>query len=112
MPRPRFIPTEERRRTVKSMSGYGITQPEIATVLGLRSEKTLRKHFRAELDRGAIDAKTQILQTLYQMAISGKHVAATIFLAKTRCGLREIQVVETRPAATPDFVVTLEKKAA
>ncbi len=112
MPRPRFVPTEERRRTVMAMSGYGIKHKAIATVLGLRSEKTLRKYFRKELDRGAIDAMTQVFQTLYQMATSGKHVAATIFWIKTRGGLREIHVVEARPAGTPDFVVMLEKKAA
>ena len=112
MPRLRFVPTEERRRVAMSMAGYGNTQEEIATVLGLRSTKTLRKHFRKELDRGAIDAKTQVLQTLYKMATSGKCVAATIFLAKTRCGLREIHIVGTRPSVTPDFVVALEKKAA
>ena len=63
MPRPRFIATEERRRTVKALSGYRLSQKEIATVIGLRSEKTLRKHFRTELDRGAIEAKAQVFQT-------------------------------------------------
>ena len=112
MSRPRFIPTEERRRMVRAMSGYGVPQEDIATVLGLRSPKTLRKHFREEITRGAIDAKTQVLQTLHRMATSGKHLAATIFSAKTRCGLREIQIVESRPAATPNFIVALDKEAA
>jgi hypothetical protein len=94
------------------MSAYGIKQEDIATELGLRSPKTLRKHFSPELERGAIQANTQVGQTLFKMATSGKHPAATIFWLKTRAGWREIQVVETRPAATPDFVVAQEKKAA
>src|SRR5580700_8279827 len=88
MSRPRFVPTEEQRRLVRAMSAYGVPQEDIATVVGLRSTKTLRKHFREEVTRGAIDAKTRIRQTLYTMATSGKHLAATIFAAKTRCGMR------------------------
>jgi len=112
MPRPRFVPTEERRKIVKSMSAYGVRQEEIATSLGLRSTKTLRKYFREDLDRGAIEAKAQVLQTLYKMATSGKCPAATIFWVKSRLGWREIQVVETRPAAIPDFVVAEDPEAA
>lgn len=112
MSRPRLEPTEEQRRRVKSLSAYGIKQEHIAQMMGIRSPKTLRKHFRVELTRGAIEADAQVGQTLYQMATSGKHPAATIFWLKTRAGWREIQIVETRPAATPDFVVTVEKEAA
>jgi len=112
MSRPRFMPTGEQRRTVKSLSGYGIKQEEIAKMVGLRSSKSLRKHFRQELDRGTIEATAQVSQTLYKMATSGKHPAATIFWLKTRAGWREIQVVETRPAALPDFIVAQDKEAA
>jgi hypothetical protein len=52
MARPTFIPTEEQRRTVKSLSAYGIKQEGIARVLGIRSPKTLKKHFREELILG------------------------------------------------------------
>jgi len=67
MSRPRFIPTDEQRRTVKLMSAYGIKQEEIATMVGLRSTKSLRKHFRRELDRGAIEATAQLVRTLCRM---------------------------------------------
>jgi hypothetical protein len=112
MPRPKFIPTEERRRTVRSMAGYGVPQQDIATSVGLRSTKTLRKHFRKELDGGVADAKAKVLQTLFKMATSGQHPAATIFWVKTRLGWREVQIVENRPAVIPDFVVELEQEAA
>ena len=37
---------------VRSMAAYGIRQEEIARCLGLRSAKTLRRHFREELEPG------------------------------------------------------------
>jgi len=112
MSRPRFVPTEAHRSTVKSMAAYGVREEDIATELGLRSPKTLRKHFGQEIERAAIQANARVGQTLYQMATSGKHPAATIFWMKTRAGWRENQVVEIRPAATPDFIVAQEKEAA
>jgi len=49
MPRPPFTPTPEQRTIVKSMAAMGIPQEDIALKLGLRSPKTLRKHFGGEL---------------------------------------------------------------
>jgi len=92
-------------------AAYGIKQEDIATIVDLRSPKTLRKHFPQELARGAIEANAQVGQTLFKMATSGNEPAATIFWLKTRAGWREIQVLETRPAAIADFVVALDKQA-
>jgi len=39
--------TEEQRRTVKALAGYGVRQEEICAIIGLRSPKTLRKRFRS-----------------------------------------------------------------
>ena len=111
MPRPKFISTEDRRRTVRAMAGFGMTQQDIATSLGLRSTKTLRKHFPKELGGGTVDAKARVAQTLYQMATSGKHPAATIFWTKVRLGWREIQSDESRSTAIPDFIVARDQEA-
>ena len=73
MARPKFVPTDEQRRTVKSLSAYGIKQEGIARVLRFRSPKTLKKHFREELSLGEIEAVAQVAQTHYQMAKSGKY---------------------------------------
>jgi hypothetical protein len=110
MPRPRFKPTQEQRLMVKSMAAYGVKQEDIGKVVGLRSPKTLRKHFREEITRGSIDAIARVGQTLFQMATSGKHVVATIFFLKTRGSWREGSIQEAPPAPIPDFVVALEKK--
>ncbi len=90
MPRPKFKPTEEHRRMVRSMAAYGVKQEDIGKVVGLRSPKTLRKYFCEEITRGSIDAIARVGQTLFQMATSGKHVAATIFFLKTRGGWRDV----------------------
>jgi hypothetical protein len=80
--------TETSRRLVKSMVALGCRHEDVATMLEV-TPKTLRKHYRVELDRGAIEANAKVMQSLFTMATSGKHAAATIFWAKTRCGLRE-----------------------
>src|SRR5476651_505369 len=98
-------PTDEQRRTVKAMSGFGVPQPDIATHLGI-DPKTLRKHFREELDRGAIEATTKVAQSLFRMATEGNNVAAAIFWMKARAGWREKQQVElSGPDGGPVHVV-------
>jgi hypothetical protein len=93
------------------MSAYGIKQEGIARVLRFRSPKTLRKHFREELSLGEIEGVTQVAQTHYQMAKSGKYPASTIhFLEKRRHWLEDHS--ETGPAVAPEFVVAVEKEAA
>src|SRR3954464_7593706 len=90
-------PTEEERRLVRAMSGFGIPQEQIATHLEMDA-KTLRKHFRAELDRGMVEANTKVAQSLFQLATSGKNVAAAIFWMKARAGWREKHAVEVTGA--------------
>ncbi len=95
-----FEPTEEQRRTVRAMSGYGVPHDDIATLLEV-DPKTLRKHFRRELDRGAVEATAKVAQSLFNMATQDKNVAAAIFWMKARAGWREKHevVVSTRPVA-------------
>ena len=83
-----FEPTEEQRRMVKAMAGYGVPQTDIATLLEVDA-KTLRKHFRRELDRGSIEATAKVGQSLFRMATEGGSVAAAIFWMKARAGWRE-----------------------
>lgn len=96
MARPRFQPTGEQRRTVEAMAAYGVREEEIARTVGEAGidPKTLRKHFRRELDIGATKANSTVAQTLYKLATSGKHVGATIFWLKSRAGWKETNVVQ------------------
>jgi hypothetical protein len=112
MARPKFVPTEEQRRTVRSLAAYGIKQEGIARMLSLRSVKTLRKHFRKELTLGEIEAVASVAQTYYQMAKSGHHPRSTIHFLEKRQRWQDVQSAETQTAATPDFIVEIEKEAA
>ena len=88
-----FEPSDEQRRTVRAMSGFGVPQPDIAIHVGI-DPKTLRKHFREELDRGSIEATTKVAQSLFRMATEGNNVAAAIFWMKARAGWREKHEIE------------------
>jgi hypothetical protein len=75
------------------MSGFGVPQPDIATQIGI-DPKTLRQHFREELDRGSIEATAKVAQSLFNMATTGNNVAAAIFWMKARAGWREKRQIE------------------
>jgi len=98
--RPAHEPTDKDRRIVLEMTGYGITQEDMARALGI-SEHTLQKHYREELDRGAVEANTTVARNLFQIATSkGKGaVAAATFWLKCRAGWRQYDRV-------PDIEVT------
>jgi len=101
-----FEPTEEHRRLVRAFSGFGVPQDDIARHIGVEP-KTLRKHFRDELDRGATEATVKVAQSLFQMATTGKNVAAAIFWMKARAGWREkVDMAHSGAASGPIYVVT------
>jgi hypothetical protein len=85
--RPPHEPTEKDRKTVESMTGYGVPEDDIARVLGI-ARMTLRKWYSHELETGHIKANSQVAQSLYQKAMgSGQGaVTACIFWLKDRAG--------------------------
>tara|TARA_Y100000361_G_C10950556_1_gene233534 strand:+ start:72 stop:425 length:354 start_codon:yes stop_codon:yes gene_type:complete len=92
--KPTFKPTDEERKYVEQMSAVGIPQSNIAMILrdGI-DDKTLRKHFRKELDTAATKANAKIGGTLFNKAVNGD-TSAAIFWAKTRMGWKETNVTE------------------
>jgi len=82
-----FEPADELRRIVTVMGSVGTRHSDIALALNI-DPKTLRKHFRRELDTAAISANVRVTQSLFAMATSRRNSAAAIFWAKTRCGFR------------------------
>jgi len=72
------------------MAGYGVREADIARVVGIDA-KTLRKHYRDELDTGQIKATAKVAESLYRKATSdgSQSVTAAIFWLKTRGGWRE-----------------------
>jgi hypothetical protein len=80
-------PDPARRRQVEAMAAYGIPEPDISRVLSI-DPKTLRKHYRDELDLGATKANAQVAGFLFNAAKSG-NVTAQIFWLKTRARWKE-----------------------
>jgi|SRR5579862_8550318 len=105
MSRKAFKTSDAQRLLVRVLSSYGIRQEDIAMEIGLRSPKTLRKHFREELDHGRIGANIRVAKTLYTMATSGKNLSATMFWLERRAGWRLKAPRETQSTVIPKFVV-------
>jgi hypothetical protein len=87
MSRAPHAPDDASRKQVEAMAGYGITEKDIATVLGI-DPKTLRKHYRHELDVAHIKANSRVAESLFKNAIKG-NVAAQIWWSKTQMGWSE-----------------------
>lgn len=93
--RPAHEPTDQSRRQVEAMAGYGVPAEDIGRVLGIDA-KTLRKHYREELDTGRVKANSKVAEALYRKATGdgAQSVAAAIFWLKTRAQWKETVVNE------------------
>jgi hypothetical protein len=88
MSRRPHAPTDKTRAEVSALCSFGITQDEIATYLDI-DIKTLCKHYRKELDTGAIKANAAMAKRLFDAGIKDGSVPAMIFWLKTRARWRE-----------------------
>lgn len=88
------IPTDETRAQVEAYARVGVPQKMIATLIGLGSDNTLKRHYADELARGEAMAVAEVANTLYTRATSGNDLAAAIFFLKARAGWSEKQRVE------------------
>jgi hypothetical protein len=80
--------SDEQRRTVRAMAGYGAPRSSIAAYLQIDVPR-LNALLGAELDQAEADANTKVAQALFQMATRQNNVAAAIFWMKARAGWRE-----------------------
>jgi hypothetical protein len=87
MSRKAHQPDEGHRRQVETMTAYGIPEHDISRVLKI-DPKTLRKHYRDELDLGSTKANAQVAGFLFNSARNG-NVTAQIFWLKTRARWKE-----------------------
>ena len=92
MPMPKHEPTRESRQLVQLHATIGTQQNTIADILGI-DPKTLRLHYREELDHASAQANATIGGALFNKAKSGD-TTAMIFWMKTRAQWRETQVVD------------------
>jgi hypothetical protein len=95
MARPAHQPDDIQRRQVEALAGYGVPEAEIAALVGVDA-KTLRKHYRHELDHGHSKANAKVAENLYHMALGqGREaVTAAIFWLKARARWKEVSVHE------------------
>ncbi len=93
---PTYKPTDMERAQVKTMCATGITQGLIARCMSNGKgidEKTLRKHFRDELDTSRAMAIANMGKGVYERGINGSTTDA-IFYLKTQGGWKETNVTE------------------
>jgi hypothetical protein len=90
-----FEPKPEHRQLVVLLRGVGYAEDQIAKLINWPEgidPKTLRKHFRDELDHGDAFAHAQVAKTLFAVATDKTHkncVTAQIFFLKARAGWRD-----------------------
>jgi hypothetical protein len=87
MARRAHRPDPSQRRQVEALAAYGIPEADISGVVGI-DPKTLRKHYRDELNLGETKANAQVAGFLFNAAKNG-NVTAQIFWLKTRAKWRE-----------------------
>ena len=126
--KPAHVPDEKSRRTVEAMVGYGIQQTEISAVIGI-APKTLRKHYRNELDTGAVKANARVAESLFQQATGAPAVfdnqgrmvraeqlrvpSAGIWWTKARMGWKEAsQSVDVRITDMIEDIMTKRRENA
>ena len=67
MARPPHQPTGIGRRQVETLAAHGVPETDIARTVGI-DPKTLRKHYRRELDIGHALANVQVAAALWRKA--------------------------------------------
>jgi predicted transcriptional regulator len=96
-------PTAETRKLVENSSGLGLPHESIAVLVGI-DDKTLRKHYRHELDMGKAKAHGQIARTLFQKATAGD-TTSLIWWTKTQMRWAETVKQEVTGADGKDLVI-------
>src|SRR3954447_26375415 len=85
MARPSLRPKQGQRKLVKRLSAFGLPQQQICAWVGMRSPKTLRKHFHEELKQRAT-AEVVELRAAYKTGPSGRYLSIKIVLCASARG--------------------------
>ena len=108
MGRPKHTPTQDQRTKVRSLAACGISHEKIAKVMGFRSPKTLRTHYRQILEIAATEANASVAAALYSNAVNLKDTRAQEIWLKCRGGWHDRPQFSSQAQAPPPFLVGVE----
>jgi hypothetical protein len=112
MGRRAHTPDPLQRRQIEALAGYGVPEAEIAAMVSIDA-KTLRKHYRHELDHGHTKANAKVAENLYRKATGDgrESVTAAIFWLKARARWKEVLVNEHAgvPGQPIEQVTTIQR---
>lgn len=96
-----WVPSYESLQEIELMAGNGLTEGQIADAIGIHQDTFInRKHEYPEIAEhiksGRAKALNHVSNALYEAAVSGQSIAATIFYLKCRGqgAWKETQVTE------------------
>jgi hypothetical protein len=92
--KPQYKPTDADRATVEAMAAAGFRHEAIARCLGTDGidDKTMRLHFRQELDVSADKSSAMVATQVYKAAMRGEGWACRYWL-NCRAGWKERSIV-------------------
>jgi hypothetical protein len=98
--------TQKNRTQVEEMAGYGLPHEQIGAIIGI-DDKTLRKYYRIELDRGKASANAKVVKSLFHKATEDKDTTAMIWWTKAQMGWSEKQneIESEAPPVAINFMV-------
>jgi len=85
--RPPLNVTEDQRKEIQRLGGFGTPIREIAAIVGI-SVPTIYKYYREDLTLGKGLTNAKVVNALYEAAIGG-NVSAMMYWTKHRCGWKE-----------------------
>ena len=100
--KPEVIFTEKDLKQIETMSGFGMSLNQMASILGI-SKSTLDRRIAENnksnpindaIQKGKGSATYNVIRSAYQMAISGHHPSMTMFWLKCRNNWSELGKAE------------------
>jgi AraC-like DNA-binding protein len=90
---------------IRHLAFFGFSDEDIATTLGIQSEKELTTHFGHDLEKSPIAANLEVAKSLFDLATVGKNVTAATFWLRCRAGWN---VKPGNAAYEGDFVINCD----
>tara|TARA_R100001510_G_C7584182_1_gene156095 strand:+ start:177 stop:560 length:384 start_codon:yes stop_codon:yes gene_type:complete len=90
-----IVKSDKDSKMVKNLSGLGITQEQICSLLGM-SRNTLTKYYTEELVQGKAEANASVSRNLFRIATGDGQGAVTagIFWLKCQAGWKDTNTLE------------------